>query len=455
MTTPTHSPSIEILPLKRGFLRAAADATHVLVRIVAPARPVAEATNDKVRAPLDLALVIDRSGSMSGDPLKAALDCAIKIFQGLRADDRISIVAFDDKVNVVQPLAKVEDILHLPQRIRQIESGGSTALFDGWQEGVKQLAPFLKKERIARVILLTDGQANHGLVDETKICAQVAKAAGTGITTSTVGLGHGFNEALLTGMARAGEGAANFGQTADDLGEAFEEQFAILSNTFLRQVQVSIQGGSDVQARLIGETADEDGARIRKLGTLPWAAALTAVVELKVGASAQADSLLAVSFSAVTKEGLPVSYGPQILALPELDLGAFTRLTADADVAAAVSEAITAEQIEAIETLLRAGGFDEAKRRFAELAQREGLSSWAKGKIKYLRDLLEQDQVMAMKEMRYASRSLTRSIRCMNVSDNTANVDEESESEKALYLRKKLAAGQRTRPRQTPPPAQA
>jgi Ca-activated chloride channel family protein len=95
---------------------------------------------------------------------------------------------------------------------------------------VKQLAPFTRKDRIARVILLSDGEADQGLVDEQEIFARVTKAAGAGITTSTVGgLGHGFNEFPDDRHRNAGEGVANFGQTADDLDEAFEEQFAILS----------------------------------------------------------------------------------------------------------------------------------------------------------------------------------------------------------------------------------
>jgi Ca-activated chloride channel family protein len=138
----------------------------------------------------------------------------------------------------------------LALRINAIDARGSTNLFGGWEEGVKQLAPFTRKDRIARVILLSDGQANQGLLNEQEIFAQVAKAAGAGITTSTVGLGHGFNESLMTGMASAGEGVANFGQTADDLDEAFEEQFAIISNSFLRQVKVSVQGGSKAREKL-------------------------------------------------------------------------------------------------------------------------------------------------------------------------------------------------------------
>lgn len=450
-----HSPTIEILPLKKGFLRAAADATHVLVRLVAPAQPVTENSASAQRAPLDLALVIDRSGSMSGDPLKAALESSVRIIQGLRSDDRIAVVTFDDHVQVVQPLVAVGDAHDLVTRVRLIESGGSTALFDGWQEGVKQLAPFVKKERIARVILLTDGQANHGLVDEAKIFEHVAKAAGASITTSTVGLGHGFNETLLTGMAKAGEGAANFGQTADDLSEAFEEQFAILSNSFLRQVKITVQGGSDVQARLLGELLEDGVTRTRKLGTLPWNSALTAVVELKIGANAKADSLLAVNFTAVTKDGTPVAFGPQILILPEVDLATFSTLQTDVNVAAAVGEAVTGEKLDVIQALVRGGQVAEAKQKLAELTQQTDLSEWAREKVIYLTGLLEEDQIMAMKEMRYASRNFSRSIKGSNVAENSERFNEDIESAKALFLRKKRAAGRSSTPQPPQQPPQA
>ena len=192
-------PTIEILPLKKGFLRAAADATYALVRIVAPEAPAT--TESVVRTPLDIALVIDRSGSMSGQPLETAKECAVRIVKGLRPDDRISIVTFDDEIKIEQSLVAVGDTKDLEARIRSIQSGDSTDLFGGWEEGAKQLAPFIKKDRIARVILLSDGQANHGLIDENQIFAHVSRLAGTGITTSTIGLGHGFNESLMSGMA--------------------------------------------------------------------------------------------------------------------------------------------------------------------------------------------------------------------------------------------------------------
>ena len=445
MIPPMNQPKIEILPLKKGFLRAASDATHVLVRIVAPAQPVDVA--ETPRAPLDLALVIDRSSSMSGRPIAAALESAVRIVKGLRDDDRVTVVAFDDRIEVIQALTPVSDRDALVSRIKSIDARGSTNLFGGWEEGVKQLAPFTRKDRIARVILLSDGQANQGLLDEQQIFAQVAKAAGAGVTTSTVGLGHGFNESLMTGMANAGEGIANFGQTADDLDEAFEEQFAIISNSYLRQVQVSVQGGSDVQVRLVGEILEKGATRSRKLGTLPWDASLVAVVELKIGAGAKADALAAVNFTAVTKEGEAVQFGPALIALPELDLAAFSVLPVDADVAVLIDEAIVAEKIEAIEALTRGHKFAEAKQAFEDLLKRPGLSDWAKQKIEYLKQLLDEDAIMAAKEMRYGRGRMMSQTKMASIMHCSMDVDESIEAQKASYLRRKRADGQASKPK--------
>ena len=445
MIPPMSQPKIEILPLKKGFLRAASEATHVLVRIVAPSQPADVVATP--RAPLDLALVIDRSGSMSGRPLEAALESAARIVNGLRSDDRVAVVAFDGEIEVVQPLVAATDRASLVQRIRSIDARGSTDLFGGWEEAVKQLAPFTRKDRIARVILLSDGQANHGLVNEQEIFARVTKAAGAGITTSTVGLGHGFNESLMTGMATAGEGVANFGQTADDLDEAFEEQFAILSNSFLRQVKVSVQGGSDVQARLVGELLEEGVARSRKLGTLPWDASLVAVVELKIGASAKPDALAAVNFEALTKEGELLKFGPELIALPEADLAAYSVLPIDASVAAAVSEALVSEKIEAVEALARAGKFVEAKQEFVELLKRSDLTDWAKQKVEHLRNLLDEDAAMAIKEMRYGRSRMLRQTKAAMMRDFDTEFCIASEDAKPIYLQKKIVAGAARKPK--------
>jgi hypothetical protein len=125
------------------------------------------------------------------------------------------------------------------------------------------------------------------------------------------------------------------------------------------------------------------------------------------------------------------------------------------NVAAAVGEAVTAEKLEVIEALVRNGQMAEAKQKLAELTQQADLSSWAREKVIYLTRLLDEDRIMAMKEMRYASRNFTRSIKGSNVDENSETFDEKLEEAKALFLRKKRAAGRSSAPQPPQQPPQA
>ena len=156
-----------------------------------------------------------------------------------------------------------------------------------------------------------------------------------------------------------------------------------------------------------------------------------------------------MNFEAVTKDGDVVKFGPELIALPELDLAAFSVLPVDADVAALIDEAIVAEKIEAIEALTRTHKFAEAKLAFEELLKRPGLSDWAKQKIEYLKQLLEEDAIMAAKEMRYGRGRLMGQTKMAAMACYSAEVDEDVESEKAAYLRRKRADGRASK---TKPP---
>ena len=210
---------------------------------------------------------------------------------------------------------------------------------------------------------------------------------------------------------------------------------------------MSVQGGSDVQVRLVGEILENGATRSRKLGTLPWDASLVAVVEMKIGALAKADALAAVNFEADTKEGEAVKFGPELIALPEVDLAAFSVLTVDPDVAALIDEAIVAEKIEAIEALTRGHKFAEAKQAFEDLLKRPGLSDWAKQKIQYLKQLLDEDAIMAAKEMRYGRGRMMSQSKMAATASYSMSVDEAVEAAKPSYLRRKRADGQASKPK--------
>ena len=154
----------------------------MLVRVQAPDAP-AELPK---RNPLHLAHVIDRSGSMSGQPLDEAKRCAEFVLDGLQATDRLSLVVYDNQVQTLVPTMLLHDKEFARRAIRDIDSGGSTDLHGGWFQGAETLAPHTKENITSRVILLSDGCANHGLLDHDQIFAQCAEFARAGVSTSRV-----------------------------------------------------------------------------------------------------------------------------------------------------------------------------------------------------------------------------------------------------------------------------
>ena len=132
-TTNEPQPAFRLLlTCDRPAFAAGHDTTlRVLARIQAPEAPV----DASKRQPLHLALVLDRSGSMSGVPLQEAKRCARHMLDGLAPGDRAAIFAFDDEVLRVAPLTPASEKLTLASALAMIESGGSTNLHGGWRAG--------------------------------------------------------------------------------------------------------------------------------------------------------------------------------------------------------------------------------------------------------------------------------------------------------------------------------
>lgn len=446
MTQPNSRNAVQlnILPLKQGLPAGQAIRSKVLVRLVAPERTAAANNSAKPRAPMDIAIVIDRSGSMSGAPLAAAIGCAENLVRSLHAEDRVAIVAFDDTVDVLQPLGTLNQREMTLAALKKIAAGGSTALFDGWQEGAKQLAPFTNASRISRVILLTDGQANRGLVEPAAIALRVAELARAGVTTSTVGLGDGFNESLLTKIADAGEGQAHYGQTAEDIEDGFAEEFQVLTQACLRKVTLNINGGTGVVANILRRNGTKGTSAT--LGTLPYGAALDAIVQLDIGDRRQSSGILSATVDAIDETGETITIGPVILALPELAASEFANLPSDPAVAAAVSESDFADEFLRIHELARQGQVAAAIEAIKALRQQPGATEWARRTANYIVDLADDNIEAAIKELSYSSRAFRTRTREANVDlAYSPNYSLSEENTKSVFLSKKLGAGRSRR----------
>ena len=118
--------------------------------------------DDEERAPVNVAIVIDKSGSMTGRKLQQAKRAAIMALGLLDSSDTISIVAYSDRVDVLVPATRLRNRAMIERRIEQLFAGGSTALYAGVKEGGEQLESYLDREHVNRLILLSDGLANVG-----------------------------------------------------------------------------------------------------------------------------------------------------------------------------------------------------------------------------------------------------------------------------------------------------
>lgn len=179
---------------------AAGRVVRLLLRLEADAPPRTD------RLPLNLSLVLDRSGSMHGGKLTAAREAAALLVRRLAPEDVVSVVAYDDEVETVAEPATGAAQAELPREIERIETGGSTNLSGGWLRGRELVARNLLERGVNRVILLTDGQANVGITDPQRLTGLAAEAGRQRMTTTTIGFGADYNERLLRAMADAGGG---------------------------------------------------------------------------------------------------------------------------------------------------------------------------------------------------------------------------------------------------------
>ncbi len=191
------------------------------------------------RAPINVALVLDRSGSMAGAPLAAAREAARRFAEFLGPDDRLTIVTFDDTVSTIFGPGAGGNPLALGA-IDRIVAGGSTNLSGGWLEGRRHVADGLV-EGTNRVVLLTDGNANTGLVEPPRLTGLATSAREQRVSSTCIGFGAGFNEDLLRAFAESGGGNYWYVEAIDQMGAIFQGEIEGLVALAAQNVHVDVR----------------------------------------------------------------------------------------------------------------------------------------------------------------------------------------------------------------------
>ena len=240
-SAPPTPPITLRIELDRSVLPAdTTDRAIVKVAIDGRRLPRAEA-----RPPVNLCIVLDRSGSMQGEKLEQAKRAAIEALNHLGEGDIFSLVIFDDKIETLFPGTRIDKAGTrnvIESYIRQITARGSTALFGGLSQGAAEIRKYIENSGYShRIILLSDGKANVGpdfAADFGRLGAALMKE---GISVTTVGLGLGYDEDIMTRLALKSDGNTYFVEDARDLARIFDAELGDVLNIVARRAVVTIE----------------------------------------------------------------------------------------------------------------------------------------------------------------------------------------------------------------------
>ena len=436
---PAPQPTVLLAPLKFA-VSSQGGTMEVLVRVQAPDWPEGLAQQS---TPKRLALVVDRSGSMHGDPLTEALACVVHIAQRLTPADQLALVVYDSKVDTLLPLRPMDTPQAVADVVAGVVSGGNTNLFGGWEGGAAQLEGG-SAGSISRVILLSDGQANTGLIDEEAIAAHCSQWLAKGVSTTTVGLGRGFNENLMSAMARAGGGQQYYGQTAADLYDSFDEEFSLLQALCLRQLDIRFVPAGGVIVEPVGLVQQGADGSIR-LSDLAWGAEAWMVLRLHVspGTVGAVRDLLAVSLKAQTLHGQSITPATAMLSLPVVSEADHKALAEDELVQRRNLELEFAQASQELRVLVQASDIDGVRRLMAKLKRRFGHHPWLADKLDHMQVLSDRDAEMLSKEVYFSAIKMSR--RLADKQEQNYSMDE-TLSCGPSYLRKKAEEGKGRKP---------
>lgn len=282
------------------------DTVTVMVELEAPPAPAENETTQHVEHAA--VVVLDRSGSMAGDRLQAAQRALAQLVDRLDDRDRFGLVVFDHEATVAVPAGKVGEIgkQQLRATIASLSPGGSTDLASGYLRGLQE-ARRVASGAGATVVLLSDGHANTGIVDPLTFRQLAAKAAGNGITSSTIGIGVGYDQDILAEVATGGSGNHAFAEGPDQAGAAITAEFDGLLSKTVQGANLLISPGDQVtQINVLNDLPGHvvDSAIMTDVGDLYAGESRRVVVAFGVPAMGQL-GMVEIAQLTFTYTGLP------------------------------------------------------------------------------------------------------------------------------------------------------
>lgn len=201
----------------------------------------------KKHATLNLTLVLDQSNSMTGDRINQVKSAAQRVIDALEPSDILSVVAFNDRANVLIPAMRAEDKPQLKARISIMNASAGTEIYQGLSLGIEQNRKFLGPNLVNHVLLLTDG---HTYGDQENCLKIAQEGSKEGITVSAVGLGKDWNDEFLDKLASFSGGSTTYIESAADIIPFFNEHVRSLTDSFSEHMAFSVAPDPDVNLEM-------------------------------------------------------------------------------------------------------------------------------------------------------------------------------------------------------------
>ena len=256
------------------------------------------ANGGSTATPLNLAVVIDRSGSMKGDRIANAMNAAVTALERMRDGDSFSVVSFDTSAQVVVPPTRVNagNRSSIEASIRSIRLGGDTCISCGLEEGMRQLnLATLGGDRLNRMILLSDGATNNGIKDMPGMRSLANRMRNQGVTISTIGVDVDFDEKMMAAIANEANGRHYFVANASGLPAVFGQEFDDVLASVAKDAELAIELAPGVEvAEVFDRTFRREGNKIIvPFGTFSSKQEKTVLVKLRVPTDRDGDQPVA------------------------------------------------------------------------------------------------------------------------------------------------------------------
>lgn len=237
------------------------------------------------RMPLNLCLILDRSGSMEGPPMEYMKRACSYVVDLLEPNDILSIVAFTDQAELIMPARRVVNKQLIKQHIDMLQVGNTTDLYGGIQLGAGQVASVASSGHVNRALLFTDGEPTAGIKDFSSIVGQVAEQKSRGVTLTALGFGSDYNEELLAAIAKRSGGNYYYITRPELIPEIFRKELETLMNVVARNVKLRVNTSRWVQVRQIYNKLPTFGHRSAEvtLADIERGQTQTAIIEMELG----------------------------------------------------------------------------------------------------------------------------------------------------------------------------